>query len=282
MIQNQYRRGAVLGLTVAEIFILLTFLLLFALLGFLSGNEADGDERTQHENKVPAPIPWIRPEQYEALVNRAESLRQELNQAKKELSVAKREANAAIISKIDAELEHGKAESELSSIERKLQAAEQTVETLNRELYVQKKGDQPACWYTMVPEDGGRHREKREYIFYAAIFENGIALDSTPPPEGGADDDNGGSYFDEWQKLNVSNLPYNQKLNENEFLEAVKHIADKGRNREVRTYACVFTVKVWDMTPENAKERWKNALKFIQNSFSTFVPDDERWTGIID
>ena len=44
---NSYRRGAVLGLTVAETFILLTFLLLIALLGLI-----------QQEEPFPETRPW--------------------------------------------------------------------------------------------------------------------------------------------------------------------------------------------------------------------------------
>ncbi|MCY4219203.1 MAG: hypothetical protein OXE56_08045 [Gammaproteobacteria bacterium] len=300
MIRNHYRRGAVLGLTIAEIFILLAFLLLFTLLGFFSDTEVGGDEHTQPINKVSAPIPWVRPEQYEVLVNKSErierklkkvetsleesekerdqlqnqveNLRQNLEQAQEEVFIATQEANLALLSEIDSE-------SKLSITEKKLKTAKQEIQELSHQLYSQKKGDQPACWYRRVPKDGGGYREKRLYIFHAAIFGEGIVLEERSAPQGSADDDNGGHFGDEWRKLRVANLPYKIVLSDDEFVDAVKYISDMGRSSKVRTYPCVFSVKVWDMTPRDAKQRWKDTLKLIDYLFSTYTPVDESWNG---
>ncbi|MYB34230.1 MAG: hypothetical protein F4X92_03730 [Gammaproteobacteria bacterium] len=297
MIRNEYRHGAVLGLTVAEIFILLAFLLLFTLLGFLTDTEEEKHELAQTSDLESAPVPWVRPEQYEALIREYRIIQQEREKAiatieqkqrdhaqlqsqieslKQEIGQKQEEVDLANLAKIDSE-------SALNMIEKKLDTVRYEKQAVERELYIQKKGDQPACWYTIVPEGGGGYREKRNYIFDVAVFEDGIALTERPAPEGGAYDDNGGAYDNERQELDVANLPYGRKLSDEEFLEAVRNISDKGREREVRTYPCVFSVKVWDLTPKSAKERWQYVhYNLIQSWFSTFVVQDETWTGITE
>ncbi len=297
MIRDEYRHGAVLGLTVAEIFILLAFLLLFALLGFLTDREADEHELAETDDRESAPMPWIRPEQYETLVSEVRIIKQEWDAAlttleqseldriqlqsqiaelERRIGQEQKEADLANIARLDAE-------SARNMIKKQLDAVRQEKQRVERELYIQKKGDQPACWYTLVPEDNGGYREKRKYIFDVAVFEDGLALAERPAPEGGAYDDNGGSYYNERRELNVASLPYGRKLSDEEFLDAVRNISGKGRGQEVRTYSCVFSVKVWDLTPKSAKERWQYAhYSLIQSWFSTFVVQDEAWTGITE
>ena len=87
---NGYRRGAIFGLTVAEIFILLAFLLLIALLGLKVEEEENlsqantssietalkiveslGEERRSQANTSSMPRVWVLPEEIETLVNTA-------------------------------------------------------------------------------------------------------------------------------------------------------------------------------------------------------------------
>ena len=67
MAMSNYRRGAIFGLTVAEMFILLTFILLIALLGLIQSEESDSQADTETSARV-----WVRPEEIQTLVNAAE------------------------------------------------------------------------------------------------------------------------------------------------------------------------------------------------------------------
>ena len=73
---NEYRRGAVLGLTIAETFIILTFLLLIAMLGLIQRDEPLPEDSTPNSPRV-----WIPPEEIEALVNAAKDAREAAEEA---------------------------------------------------------------------------------------------------------------------------------------------------------------------------------------------------------
>ena len=113
-----------------------------------------------------------------------------------------------------------------------------------------------------------------------AIYEDSIELAPRTAPEGGAFDDGGGPYVNEWTRLQIEELPYGKELSDNEFTEAVRNLVAQGRDQRVRTYDCVFSVMVWDKTPEHAKRRWKDAHdRIIEGSFSAYTVRDLEWKG---
>ncbi len=250
---NSYRRGAVLGLTVAEVFILLTFLLLFAFLGY--ARQQDQADVINADGNPPSV--WERPEDIESLTNEVQQARIAEKEAKQALS----EVRQAL-----AEARH-----ELKETGGRLEFSE----------LLRRKGEDPPCWYQIVPDgDGGKTRESARYAFNVAIYENHIELAQRTPPPGGAIDDGGGSYQDEWERLQVDRLPYGVALTDNEFNEAIENLVSAGRNREVRTYACKFFVQVWDKTPDGAKKRWKHAHdSIIEGSLGAYTVKDLEWPG---
>ena len=338
-----YRRGAVLGLTIAETFILLTFLLLIALLGLVQQ-----DEPLPEPDTASAPRVWMRPEEIETLVNAAEEARKaqeeaeqvraavelERDQAHEKAEEARKAQEEAEQARAAVELErdqaHEKAEEARKAQEeaeqaraavelerdqahekaeeaRKAQAeAEQVRAAVELELdqahenavqaraaaererdlaqrdlaLLRRKGKNPPCWYQIVSAGEGT-REKPYYLFNAAIYENYIELAPRTAPPGAAFDDGGGPYAGEWKRLHIEELPYGKKLSDNEFTEAVSDFVAQGRNRQVRTYECVFSVMVWDRTPDHAKKRWKDAHdRIIEGSFSAYTVQDLEWTAV--
>ncbi len=328
-----YRRGTVLGLTVAETFIVLTFLLLIALLGLTYR-----DEPVPESDMTSAPRVWERPEDIVTLVNAAEAARvvaererdearesaEEARRAREEVEaarvVAERERDEARESaeearrareeveaaRVVAERErdearesaeearraqteaeqvratanserdqaNAQAEEELSALERERDEARQELTLFRR------KGENPPCWYKVVSAGEGKEREKPYYAFNVAIYEHSIELAPRSPAPEGAFDDNGRSYAEEWKQLKLDELPYGKELSDEEFAEAVRDLVAKGRNGEVRSYECVFSVMVWDKTPVHAKKRWKNAHdRIIESSFSAYTVQDLEWKG---
>ena len=118
-------------------------------------------------------------------------------------------------------------------------------------------------------------------MFNVAIYEDSLELAPRTPPLRGAFDDGDGTYADEWKRLRIEELPYEKELSDNEFTESVSELVAQGRNRKVRTYECVFSVMVWDKTPDNAKRRWKDAHdRIIEGSFSAYTVQDLQWKGV--
>ena len=324
-----YRRGTVLGLTVAETFILLTFLLLFALLGLSQQDEPP--PMPDVPDTPNSPRVWVRPELIETLVNEADMARKAMEEAEqaraaieRERDQAKEEAEQARKAKEEAELareatererdlaieeaeqaHEAKEEAELAreATERERDAATEEAERarkaeeeaeLAREAtererdaaqrnlaLLRSKGKNPPCWYQVVSTGDGETREKPYYVFNVAIYEDSIELAQRTAPPGGAFDDDGGLYADEWMRLRIDELPYGKKLSDDEFAEATSDLVAQGRNRQVRTYECVFSVMVWDKTPDHAKKRWKDAHdRIIEGSFSAYTVQDLEWHGV--
>lgn len=321
-----YRRGAVFGLTVAEMFILLTFLLLIALLGLIQTDE----KHLQADQADTPTVPriWVRPERIHTLVNAAEEAQRAYEEAELARAAAERERDKAYAQaekaqaeseqvraaakierdemreKLDeaqlaleeaeqvrtvAEIEREKTRKELNEAQIALEEAELARATTARERdYAQRdlallrhKGENPPCWYKIVNSSNGKTREKRLYVFKVAIYEDSIELGQLEPPPGGAFDDGGKTYADEWKQLQVGELPYGKKLNDIEFEEAVKILHDQGKKRQVRTYECVFSVRVWDKTPNDAKERWQYAHdELIERYFNAYTVKDLRWEDV--
>lgn len=292
-----YRRGAVLGLTVAETFILLTFLLIVALLGLIHA-----DEPPPEPGESKAPRIWVRPERIETLVNAAEQARKDKELAEHERAAAERERDQAHEraerarkaqeeaeqAQAAAERERDQARGEAEQARREVEEAEQARADAKREHEqaqtdletLRRKGKNPPCWYQIVDAGEGKTREKPDYAFNVAIHEDSIELAPRTPPPGGAVDDGGGPYEAEWKRLQIDELPYGERLSDDEFTEVVRNLVAKGRNRQVRTYECVFSVMVWDKTPDHAKERWKDAHdRIIEGSFSAYTVQDLVWKG---
>ena len=165
---SDYRRGAVLGLTVAETFILLTFLLLVAMLGL-----THGDEPLPKPDTANPPQGWVRPEEIKTLVNAAKQARAA---AERERDQAHEEAEEARKAQAEAEQAHAAVERELNQTRREL-------------ALLRRKGKNPPCWYQIVSAGEGKTREKRYYAFNVAIHEDSIELAPRTAPPGGAFDD---------------------------------------------------------------------------------------------
>ena len=267
---NSYRRGAVLGLTVAETFILLTFLLLIALLGLIQREEPFAETNSPIPPRV-----WVPPDRIAALENAAEDARKAQEQAEQACATAELERDEAQ-AKVE---EAGKAQRE-AELARDAAESERD-RALGNLALLRRKGENPPCWYQIVRTREEKTREKPYYAFNVAIYEDSIELAPRTAPPGGAFDDGDGLYADEWRRLQIDALPYGEKLSDDEFRDAISNLVSQGRNRQVRTYECVFSVMVWDKTPDHAKKRWKDAHdRIIEGSFSAYTVRDLQWRSV--
>ena len=292
---NAYRRGAVLGLTVAETFILLTFLLLIALLGLIQQ-----EEPFPETNSSTPPRVWVSPDRIEALENAAEEAHKAREQAEQARNAAEHQRNQAQQkvhearnaqvqaeqARADAELQRDEAQEKIEEAKKVQHEAERARDLAESERdkardaieLLRRKGENPPCWYEIVSDGEGKTRERPHYAFNVAIHEDSIELAPRTAPPGGAFDDGDGLYEEEWMRLQIDELPYGQELSDDEFIDAIRDLVSQGRNRQVRTYECVFSVMVWDKTPDHAKRRWKYAHdRIIEGSFSAYTVQDLEW-----
>ncbi len=302
-----YRRGTVLGLTIAEVFILLLFLLMLVFLALAQEWQAESDlpltepqkalketksklETAQavlknlrkvieeYRNSIPLPDEPVtlekpRPGEDPDAKDSSDAstdtlLREVLQRAKDAVQKAQRRTERAEAQAQRADADRNRAQQEANRAARELDV-------------FREKGHNPPCWYVNVSD--GRHgkREKPYYTFEVAVFDETMILRPVPAPLGGADDDEESqhsSYADEAKFLQLDQLPYNTPLSDPAMVEAIRPIYDAGKEGWVRSYSCIFWARVWDETSPNAKERWKSAHDGILESFlGTYTVSDDPW-----
>ncbi len=274
-----YRRGAVFGLTVAEIFILLVFVLLFVFLALTRQWQSEQRETEQRLETVQAELEVLEPwkpviAEFEA-PEEVETLRLAEAKAKRELEALRE------VVKESAEASEDRTEllDRLREAVDEQVTAQEKFERIQEELRVlREKGVNPPCWYKEVTQADGSLREKAHYTFDLAVFDEGIEVRKNETPPGGAQDDGEGTFAQENERLGLDHLPYGLVLSDAEFLDEFREIQRAGKEKQIRSYSCIFWVRVWDKTSATAKERWKDAhLNIIQGLFGTYVVREDPW-----
>ena len=274
-----YRRGAVFGLTVAEIFILLVFVLLLVFLALARQWQSEQRETEERLERARAELDVFEPwkpviAEFEAPEEVA-TLRLAEAKAKRELETLREVVE-----------ESGEpAENRTDLLNRLREAVDKQVavqeesERIREELRVlREKGVNPPCWYEKVPTTDGALREKPFYTFNLAVFDDGIVVRKLETPPGVAKDDGGESYARESEQLGLGQLLYDSLLSDAEFLDQFRDVQRAGKEKQVRSYSCIFWVRVWDKTSATAKERWKEAhLNIVQGLFGTYVVREDPW-----
>ena len=308
--EEGYRRGTVLGLTIAEIFILLVFLMLLALMGM---NRYWSDKLGPWKDVMAK----YTPEKVKKAFKLPEQLRREIGDLNGQIEELERKKEALqrrirvleggkteLEEKLDeANRKHGEAERALAEREKTLADAERKIETLtiendrlgssnsalqdenvslHEEIRIIGKGVTPPCWYQQIEETNpitkADWREKPYYLFDIAIRDDHMEVQRLPIPEGSAKDDGGASYVEEAGKLTLDTIPYGTPLTDEEVRSAMRHLYEKGKGKQIRTYSCIFYVRVWDETHIGAKKRWKQAHDAVlEQLFGTYQVRGASW-----
>ena len=279
-----YRRGTVLGLTVAEIFILLLFLLLLAFLTWEDERERAVTELAEARQTLQAIDQIDRWKQVVAEFETPEevlTLRRQKERAERDAEMHQEQAEALrelLEGESAADAIDKAQEAQRQAVAAKEEAEQRAAEATEALRVLGVKGENPPCWYEIVAADDGGTREKPHYALNLAVFDQGIAMRPSPVPPGGAADDNGGTYAAEAARLGLGALPYNKMLGDSDVRRLLHPIHDAGKERQVRTYSCTFFVRVWDQTSADAKARWKHAhLNVIQSLFGTYPVRNDPW-----
>ena len=307
--QLKYRRGTILGLTVAEVFILLLFLLMLVFLVLSQEQtlqlEQQQEEIAQQEQEMrnlqtfrdtwEEPLAGIEtPDEIITLKRLSDSLTAgtQGNEAERlldQLVEAERQRNEAEAGRRELEEENERLLEETASQQGLLNEQQEQIEDLReqgeeyREIaeeqrILREKGQNPPCWYEVVPAANGGIREKAFYLFDIAVFDQQMVVRRLPIPSGGAFDDSDRSYAEEALDLPLEEIRYDTPLADDEVIDSLSPLFNAGKESQVRTYSCVFFVQVWDETSDFAKERWQQAHdRILEGLFGTFTVRDEPW-----
>ena len=265
---DTYRQGLTLGLTMAEIFILILFLLLLLLLTLYAGN--------RENEKILKAIELILPATESSATTGETTLVAENNNPR--LARHKFPDEITKLVRNNKRLKEENAKS-TELLDEKV-AQEQQGARLREKLLI-SKGIDPPCWYKKVPGRSEKEREKPYYLMDIAVHAEHLLVRLRQAPPGRGFELLGGqaitTYAEEYAQLPLAPFRRTNKFSLKEFMQWSTPIKSRGKNKQVRDYACVFYVAVWDKTPETAKERWKDAETSIKHSFYTYEMKDEPW-----
>ena len=286
----EYRRGSILGLTVAEIFILLLFLLLLVYLALnenwrTQGNTLDEEmERVKQQLTVKSEKlqewqgvieEFQTPQEVKTLVakiteanQREKNYRHQIEVFEETLSKSDNESHKEVIT----------LRKQNSNLQQEMETVHENFKKIKEELrIVREKGNNPPCWYKTVSNQRGGMRERPYYTFHIAVLDDAVILRQAPVPPGSAVDDNGPLYTVEAEQLGLADIPYETELSDENLVEKMKPIHDDGKNKRVRSYSCTFFIKVWDKTSAYNKKRWKDAHHLLEVFFGTYIVQNEPW-----
>ena len=295
-----YRRGTVLGLTIAEVFILLVFLLLLILLLLVGQSKERSAEAAALERERERA--WQGEEEFRQVLSVWEEQRG-IPTPKEVETLHDRARNEALkrIAALEEALESaGRERVEEEDLARQMKALREQLEEAAREgnealkqsaaleealesaeqyRRVSEKGQDPPCWYETIVNER-KTRERPHYLLNIAVFDDAMISLPRPFPEGAADDDGGEPYVKEAQRLPLAGLPYGKPLDDETLRRHLEPIHDLGKAAKVRTYPCTFWVAVWDETSEGAKTRWQEAHdRVLEGLFGTYTFQNVPWPG---
>jgi multidrug efflux pump subunit AcrA (membrane-fusion protein) len=141
-----------------------------------------------------------------------------------------------------------KLRAQVRELSERLAEAGKTIESI-----AQEKGIDPPCWYD-EQATAGKTKERPIFLFDVAVFDTHLMIRDRPTPE---------RYLEERARLPLQQIRFMQPLSDREFREVTEPIKKMGKEKQVRSYSCVFYVLVWDQTSTGAKERWKHATETV-------------------
>ncbi len=274
---GSYRQGLTLGLTMAEIFILILFLFLLMLSALYISNKRERREHSQllalEESRAPIPEEIQELKRKNRSLEKDNTIAQELLESRNQELRYQKEINERLQASKEKFQE---ARDELQEERDELQEEH---DKLQEALY-NSKGVDPPCWYRVENRQGKRH-ERTHFLLDVAVHDGYLRPRIREAPPGRAIDEKDRSaptsYAEEHAALPLAPLKKERNITLQEFAKITKPIQYLGKNKQIRDYPCVFHVKVWDLTSATAKERWKRAEDIIKQSFYTLRVRNDPW-----
>ena len=274
-----YRRGLVLGFTLAEVMVLIIFALLLAISWHLVAKDKEIDKLSQSLKEKEAVVAKLT-ERNRTLKERVargddfDDLFRELVQAKEQLA-AKEQANVALREKLEALEQFEKVKEgmkaaglddsqvkefventlgKLAETERRADRLEGQLRNLQRKLDGLGKGtEMPACW-------ASRETGKPEYIFNTALTSRGIIMRDNALPH---------------RAVEQAQLPLQPMVFEKEMRPGRFRVMSKPVFEWSVKEGCRFFVRVYDLTKDEEKMIYKQHLRTVGEHFYYFeVLDD--------
>ena len=256
---KSYQRGLVLGFTMAEVALLIIFVLLitFAALLAVQGEKRKEAERIAHENKELISKLQYQIKELQKLVGGkdVEELLREIKRVEKQVKDFESYFGDKDIEDVKKELEKAKQYVEKtregakeSGFSTHPDAVKDTLISYGKLISAGKGTEVPSCW---TREDG-----TVEYIYDVKLTPTGLVMRETDLSH----------RAEERQNLPVQNIILGQDILEKTFLSSTSHLFEFSQSKE-----CRFFVRVFDSTGPTEKAVYKSRLKAVEARFYKFI-----------
>jgi hypothetical protein len=263
----------VLGLSLAELFLILLFLLLLAFIGITTTHKQkisvlekeisdDSDLRDGLrvlKEKIGYPITDVALKDLVASQGENQKLKEENSELLDMLSQDKDTIDQLSSKLTDTEDSLAEAKENVEEAVERAQSTARALDAIKR-----KPGDIPPCWFVEVPSEKG-FRQRHLKIYNVKITDQSFMIRKHK--------------YDYPENANFGNknsLPkidtkyFETELNAIEFKRAFKSIREAGRNRQIQDYSCRFMVDVYDATSTENKVGFKSQLRAVEDVFYKF------------
>lgn len=279
-----YRRGLVLGLSLAELFLILLFLLLLISFGISSSLKEQVSDLEQQKkalvdglkavkDAVGSDITDANLEDLVKDLGKASETKKLNDKLKDDLRVKEDQVHNLTKENKELQNEIQDLQNKSNELNETLSASQEQLATTERMLdnIKKKPGDVPPCWLVEVPSSEGL-RAKHLKIYNIKIKDLTMTVRLHPFP-----------YPDNANFGNKFGLPvidkkfFHTELTPEQFVQAFQGVRDAGENRLIQNYACRFMVDVYDQTSSINKKGFKSQLKVVEGLFYTFEEEKLPW-----
>ena len=271
---RSYRKGLVLGLSLAELFLILIFLLLLFSIGysFLVSEEMN---RLAAANEKYAGINEALDKAKDEITRLDEAVAS--GNARAERSEKERDDLADQLAEaqplLGNLLKEGDPQNLIVSLEKKITKLQKKNAELSESLdklsaLSAEKGQYPPCWYVKEKWPSGRDRERALYIFHVRIFDDGVLVKDIEAPTA--------EYARQKPTLPYDREALNRKLTFDRFSAGFRPLKAEAEARKVQDYRCKFYVKVWDET-SNIRSYQLALEEVVESIFFTYRVRDDPW-----
>jgi hypothetical protein len=300
-----YRRGVVLGLSLAETFLILLFLLLLATIGILTFLEEEKErlrEELERNESILVAIeeamgPNPSPEDFRVLIEalaHQRDLEQKIGELekleylralyeeieKRNLSEPEKENIAEHLADIVrnfssehladiSELLKDFSQQEKSPIdyEKEISRLKEAIAQLESSV---PPGVMPSCWQKERDSIVNNKKYIEQYIYDVLMFDDGVIVERRGRP---TDPEILGNVENE---PSISDGAFGRKLSFGEYNNLFLPLTEAGENKLIRDYSCKYYVYMFDKT--TSKQNYKISLNKLERNFLRYEASiNERW-----
>ncbi len=284
-----YRRGIVLGLSLAEIFLILLFLLLVVAMNITAGATAEKQKTQEVMDQMSAlkvvlsnvGIDVTSPDFVSELVESLEEGRESAKEIKPVQPIldalADKNVPPDVIADVVEAVSNSIEKNPIEDLDKIFEVSDTELRDENEKLVSKieslgaEKGELPPCWFVTL--DRERDPEKEIKIFDVKISDSTITLyKGSTVDEIAATDPTANFGIDTFMPEYPTNY-MGKPITYVEFQNAFRNFYLEGDQRQVQPYRCRFFVGLWDDTSD--KSNYKKRRRSVENLFYKYEYKDE-------